>query len=217
MQSHYFLIVGSLDHSIFFSVQPSIEAIIINYLLLDHVAVVLFVHGEVGQLTLHLPVKWEKNKFVEKTNDSKSKWICPGQSANKLHKQFSEKMKEDTLGHIETALLLGAKRSVHDGFQQRNTEVAKSQFLIAFTWGEGSEPKKGGTLDTWGKCIGRKVHIPLQSLESTKTREKDYPDDNDIQSLGTAKPILFSRKRGYSGGDIMCDGPKRSKLETDEQ
>ena len=113
-----------------------------------------------SQLTLHLPAKWETNKYFEKTHASKSSWKSPGQSANELHKQFSKTTGEDTLGHIEFAFAMGAKRSVRDGFQQRNTEVARSQFLIAFTWGEGSEPKKGGTLDTRRKMHWRKsTHI----------------------------------------------------------
>ena len=160
---------------------------------------VLYTLGDVNKLTLHLPARWETNKYFEKVNASKSSWKSPGQSANELHKRFSKAIGEDTLGHIETAFVMGAKRFVYDGFQQRNTEVAKSPFLVAFTWGEGSEPKKGGTLDTWQKCAGRKVHIPLQSLEDTK-------------------PILPRKtERDFSDDDIECDGPKRAKLETGEQ
>ena len=56
----------------------------------------------------------------------------------------------------------------YNGFHARNNYVAKSEYLIAFTWSESGTPKKGsGTYDTWRKCKARKVHIPLTSLVSS--------------------------------------------------
>jgi hypothetical protein len=35
---------------------------------------------------------------------------------------------------------------------------------LAFTWSETASPADGGTLDTWNKCRGTKVHVSLHSL-----------------------------------------------------
>ena len=87
--------------------------------------------------------------------------------ANKLHRTFSEKIGEDTLEQIESVCYIGGKLEVHDGFKKRNDKVATSQYLVAFSWSNKEEaPTKGGTLDTWSKCRGRRVHIPLSSLET---------------------------------------------------
>ena len=155
-----------------------------------------------NRLTLHLPAKWEGSKFVEKEVTSKTGWKSPGQSSNELHKQFSDKIGEDSLGHIEAAITLGAKCNIHDGFQKRNTEVAKSNYLLAFTWDEGSEPKKGGTVDTWKKCFGKKIHICLNSLCVDQHEDKH----------------ILQRKRSYESecDDIECDGPKRPRVEKGE-
>ncbi len=95
----------------------------------------------------------------------------PGRSANKLHKQFSEKIGEDSLDQIRTCVtLLGGKYKVHGGFKERNGAVARdSQYLIAFTWNDDKIPKKSsGTYDTWQKHTGKKIHIPISSLVDAK-------------------------------------------------
>ena len=79
---------------------------------------------------------------------------------------------------------------------------------MAFTWGRGDTPKEGGTLDTWTKCKGVKVHIPLDSLQSdveakcsTQKRKSDFPDLNKAK-LKQAKlmPVvcLHSSGSGYN-------------------
>jgi hypothetical protein len=54
----------------------------------------------------------------------------------------------------------------HHGFHNRNKMVARSDYLIAFTWGESnSEPKEGGAFHTWSCWNSRwKVHIPLSTF-----------------------------------------------------
>ena len=93
--------------------------------------------------------------------------------ANKLHKDFGERIEENTLQQIESCKLIGAKFQVHDGFKKRNDSVALSDYLIAFSWSEGEEPtKKGGTKDTWSKApTGNKLHIPFSSLKNNYTRK----------------------------------------------
>ncbi len=161
----------------------------------DHVAVVLYLHDEVSQLTLHLPASWDKSQYTESKVTSPTGWISAGKSSNKLHKQFSGKIGEDSLSHIESAMTLGATHHIHEGFQRRNTEVAKSPYLVAFTWSDGTEPKKGGSVDTWKKCHSRtKRHISLNTLcvsrQDNGKRKRNF--DNDAE-------------------DVECDGPKRLK------
>ncbi len=127
---------------------------------------------------------------------AKGGWASAGTSSNKLHKQFSDKIGEDTLSHIEIAFTLGASCHTHDGFLTRNTEVAKSQYLVAFTWDDDSEPKKGGTGDTWKKCQGKKKHISLHTLLN----------HGDIK-----------RVRSYNNDDVESDGPKRSKVDQGQE
>jgi hypothetical protein len=53
----------------------------------------------------------------------------------------------------------------YSGFHQRNAVVAQSEVILAFTFGEGPEPKDGGTMDTWKKSKSKKkIHIPCTPL-----------------------------------------------------
>ena len=140
---------------------------------LDHVAVTMYLEEKVSRLTLHMPAEWHSDDANPRFHDNSNNniWNNPGRSANKLHKQFSAKIGEDSLKHLHSAKLMGAKFCKHDGFQARNTAVATaSKYLIAFTWNDGDcPPGKGGTHDTWSKHKGRnKIHIPLGSLLETK-------------------------------------------------
>lgn len=152
---------------------------------LDHVTVMAYLddHEAIGKLTLHLPTLWnqdEKNPHFY-DNDNSNIWKNPGRSANRLHKQFSAKMKQDTLQDIQSAILMGARYHVHDGFKARNTAVARdSKYLIAFTWNEGDTPKEeSGTYDTWNKHSGRKIHVPIGSLLDDK--EQSLKPRTDVE------------------------------------
>ena len=162
----------------------------------DHIAVQLFLLGDIGSLTLHLPCPWDdlKSQFLE--SGSKR---SPGAISNTLHKMFSSVVKEDSLKQINDAVQVGAVTQVHNGFLKRNCSVAMSEYLVAFTWGKGSVPKEGGTLDTWMKCKGRKVHIPLDSLLSdgrkgqgpidsllSDGRKRQVPIDSLLSDVGTS-------------------------------
>lgn len=134
----------------------------------DHIAVMEYLEEKVPELSLHLPTEWSQEssspQFLD--NGNSNIYNNPGRSANKLHRQFSDKMGEDTLKHIQDAVHLGAEFRTYDGFHHRNTGVAReSKYLIAFTWNEGATPKKeSGTFDTWKKHSGTKIHIPISSL-----------------------------------------------------
>lgn len=84
---------------------------------------------------------------------------------------------------------MGAKLICHGGFHARNTLIADSQNLIAFSWSDGDCPTSGGTLDTWTKSTAEyKIHLPLNSLKA-----------NDNDALPATKkrhstPIASKRK-----------------------
>ena len=84
----------------------------------------------------------------------------------------------------------GQHRVVGDAMHRRNSLVAQCQQLIAFTFGgslffsspssssssslfallssPSNQPCAGGTADTWSKCRGTKIHIPLDHLFSPR-------------------------------------------------
>ena len=84
--------------------------------------------------------------------------------ANRYHEYFSKITGINSLMQIQQALQTGASFKVHNGFHERNKHVAMSSKLVAFTWGEGDEPKPGGTLQTWRLCKGQKVHVSYTTL-----------------------------------------------------
>ena len=157
----------------------------------------LFSQEKAAALTLHIPAAWQSTESGGRFEDNgKPSQSNPGKVANKLHKNFSEKINEETLKQIECSRHLGAKLKVHDGFKKRNDIVAKSEYLIAFSWSKGEAPTKGGTLDTWSKCEGKKVHIPLSSLEKHATAKAvTYPEHgcSSAECYTTSEILLSTR------------------------
>ena len=155
---------GNRDRLLYMHMQACINGLF-SFFPIDHIAVVLYLLERVPSLSLHLPAKWVEEPHPHFHEAGGTDWKKnPGKTANAHHRQFSAKIKEDTLQQIQNAIYMGATHKVHDGFMERNSYVALSEYLIAFTWGEGDVPKKGGTHDTWTKCKMRKIHIPLRSL-----------------------------------------------------
>jgi len=134
----------------------------------DHLAVELFNMGHAGELTLHLPAPFDQ-KFVGPANSSAS-------AANFYHTSFSRVLGHHTLSDIERALTNGAVSTVeparpgYGGLFARNLKVAKSDILLAYTFGPGDEPEDGGTRDTWNKHLvdvgagGSRTHITLPTF-----------------------------------------------------
>lgn len=144
----------------------------------DHVAITLFlVHQKEGtQLTLYLPCAFAsvKKGFVD--NGSSDWKINPGKSANKYHLTFQSKTKIASFQEIVDAQDKGATLDTSaPGFHQRNTLIANTPHLLAFTWHDDDEaPKpKSGTMNTWSKCKGTKCHIPLSTLKVLKRKSMD--------------------------------------------
>lgn len=151
----------------------------------------LYLQHKAAALTLHVPAAWETTDKGEKFVDNgKSSQSNPGRVANKLHEVFSEKIEEQTLNQIRCCRHLGAKLQVHDGFKKRNDSVAQSRFLIAFSWSEGEAPKKGGTLDTWNKCTGNTLHIPLSLLKESASKPRYYQEHEHEQDCSFSSEEL---------------------------
>ena len=152
----------------FISVQlVQIFILIYNIVFQDHIAVRLFLEfiDEKINLTLHLPCGWDddKKQFVDNGN---SDWrVNPGRSANRYHRQFGTKSGRNSLNDIHLVLQAGACAKVHSGFHKRNTEIAKTDILLAFSWSSSGFPVDGGTADTWKKSrSSKKIHVNLSNL-----------------------------------------------------
>lgn len=134
----------------------------------DHLAVSLFLFGHAGAITLYLPAPFVNGRFMD--NGFKS----AGGAANYYHKLFSQVIDRNTLGQIDEVINRAWSQNNGTieiscepagpgigGMFARNSKVAKSEQMIAYTFGEGSQPADGGTLDTWNKCTGIKTHVSL--------------------------------------------------------
>ena len=111
---------------------------------MDHLAVLLFKNKVAEKLTLHLPCKWDGNKLYDsgvfdwKTN--------PGGTANFLHRKFQEKIQITSFEHLKNAIENpNCETTVSEGFHARNALMAKSDALIALTFGSKNKVKDGGT------------------------------------------------------------------------
>ena len=133
----------------------------------DHLAVKLFgmYPDEFKGLELYLPCEYDDDRCEFLDNNSSDWRTNPGKLANKLHKQFSQKIDIDSLNEIaeiKEAYPDKVSFDVSKGFHTRNTKIAKSDYLIACTPGK-NEPRDGGTADTWKKCKNIKYHITIKS------------------------------------------------------
>lgn len=140
----------------------------------DHIAVFFFITDanqtskpeQKAELELYLPAELEESGFHDtgvfdwKTN--------PGGTANYYHKIFSQKRWYNSIDELNYAKGLGAKIAVYPGFFERNLEMAKSDYVIALTFGENGV-KDGGTkhmTDNFLKThsADKLIHIPIQTL-----------------------------------------------------
>lgn len=124
---------------------------------------------DLNHLKLYFPCKWVDGSspqfFDNKVNNFK---INPGGTANKYHNNFKKTTGINSLMDIQCSIYLGAEIDTQcHGFHDRNTQVAKCDYLIAFSWGIDS-PTDGGTFDTWKKSKAVKRHVSLHSLVDDK-------------------------------------------------
>ena len=120
----------------------------------DHVAVRLFLDKKVSGLRLFLPAAFEDGSYHD--NGSKDAWENAGGTANHYHKLFQNSTGVNGLSDILIAKAHGAELiPVLKGFHARNALVAKSDFLLACTFGQERMVKEGGTADTVRKYLAR--------------------------------------------------------------
>lgn len=120
----------------------------------DHVAVRLFLDKKVPGLRLFMPAEWEDGSYHD--NGNKDAYENPGGTANYYHKLFQQATNINSLSDILIAKAHGAELiPVLRGFFARNALVAKSDFLLACTFGDGRMVKDGGTADTVRKYLDR--------------------------------------------------------------
>ena len=156
----------------------------------DHVAVDLCLQHKFPGLELHLPCAWVGGQRPQHQDNGVSSWISnPGRLANRCHASFSAAVKHNTLQDIEQAVLAGAVVQEHKGFHARNEIVARSPYLVAFSWAENEGALTGGTRHTWNKCRGTKVHVPLSSLEVVPKRKRMDTSSEPADTPGPVKKI----------------------------
>lgn len=120
----------------------------------DHVAVKLFLQHKAPHLRLYIPCKWDNGSFEDIGVDD---WkLNPGRTLNRYHKAFSNKTLLNSLTEIQIAKGEGAEiLPCKGGFYGRNAMVAKSDFLLAMTYGNKHEVKDGGTAHTVRTYLNR--------------------------------------------------------------
>lgn len=113
----------------------------------DHVAVRLFLDKKAPHLRLYLPCQWDNGTFEDNGSDDHFK--NPGRTLNRYHKAFQTNARINSLSDIQIARSEGAELlPCKGGFFGRNAMVAKSDFLLAMTYGCEHEVKDGGTAHT---------------------------------------------------------------------
>jgi hypothetical protein len=120
----------------------------------DAVAVRLFLDKKVPNLRLFIPAQWEDGKYHD--TGEKDPYKNPGGTANYYHKQFQQNTGINGLSDIQIAQAHGAELyCCKGGFHGRNAMVAKSDFILACTFGNKHIVKEGGTADTIRKYLDR--------------------------------------------------------------
>lgn len=169
----------------------------------DHVAVTLFLWGGFAGLTLHMPCAWRRDTVCFEDNHSCESSRNPGRFANMYHARFETKTGIHSLRQIQESVERGAVLvESYRGFHDRNSAVASSPFLLAFSWDRGDKPESSfGTYDTWKKCKGVRVHVSLRHLmEESLELPRDelslcikelrtYLDPRDIDSIREPKNV----------------------------
>jgi hypothetical protein len=132
--------------------------------LADHLAVTLFNEKFISKLILCLPCEWD-HKNCQFFDTGVFNWKTnPGGTSNFYHKKFSNHFNMNSLKEIDIAINNGAIVDIEKGFFARNSQIACSEYLIAFTSSESDIPNTSGTLSTWNKSKGKKIHIKIPVL-----------------------------------------------------
>jgi hypothetical protein len=128
----------------------------------DHVAVDLFLSGDVDRLELHLPCRFNGAIFYGDSDEART--------ANHYHQAFTARMPpgRSSFSDLREAIMRGATIWQYEveGFKTRNYTVGRVDVVIAQTFGRGSVPADGGTKHCWDNSTAPvKIHIPIGELQ----------------------------------------------------
>jgi len=131
----------------------------------DHIAVHIYLHKDdynlnIISLKLDLPCRFDIDLSKFEDNGNPDWKYNPGKVANYYHDKFNLITNNNSYKDLLQAINLGADIHIHKGFHSRNQYVAKSDYMLAFTFGK-NYPEDGGTKHTWDLCKGKKLHISL--------------------------------------------------------
>ncbi len=176
----------------------------------DHVAVRMFLDKKVPHLRLFLPDLWENGSYHD-TGD-KDPYRNPGGTANYYHGLFQRATGINSLSDIQIAKAEGAdlidrnRQGKPLGFHARNALVAKSDFILACTFGDKHMLKDGGTADTIRKYLERvrKEGIFDKSFHYDLTTKQIYegaqaPPDNTKEK---EEMVKLAKRLGIKGKPI---------------
>jgi DNA helicase-2/ATP-dependent DNA helicase PcrA len=135
----------------------------------DHLAVRLYLDGDVQGLHLYLPAPLQNGAFLGEDRNSS------GSAANYYHGLFKRITGEDGLAQLAEAIDRGAVVSYepatpgYGAMKTRNAKVAATcNAVIAYTFSDNDEPADGGTKHTWDLVSNDvcKVHVDMGALMS---------------------------------------------------
>ena len=136
----------------------------------DHLAVQLFLDGSASELTLHLPAPLGNDGYFQGGKGT------AGGVANYYHSKFSLiagiNSRQDILIAAQEPGCHGSVQPIMNGYGSlfaRNKLIVEeldpaTDRMLAFTFGEGSEPADGGTKNTWDMFHGNKHHITIPEI-----------------------------------------------------
>jgi len=117
----------------------------------DHSCVKLFLDKKVPRLRLFLPTEFDRGSF--KDIGVKDPTLNPGGTMNYYHKKFQVATHINSLSQIQIARVEGAELiPIAGGLYARNAMVARSDFLLAITFGNGSQVKANSGSAHCVKC-----------------------------------------------------------------
>jgi hypothetical protein len=131
----------------------------------DHIAVHLYLYKDkydlnIISLRLDLPCKFDMDLLKFEDNGNSDWKNNPGKVANYYHDKFNIVTNNNSYDELYKVINLKAEIYIHKGFFSRNQYVAKSDYMLAFTFGK-DYPEDGGTKHTWDLCKGKKFHLSL--------------------------------------------------------
>ena len=131
----------------------------------DHIAVHIYLYKDTYNLNiiglrLDLPCKFDMSTCKFEDTDNSDWKANPEKVSNYYHDKFNNVTNDNSYDELCKVINMEAEIHIHKEFHSRNQYVAKSDYMLAFTFGKNC-PEDGGTKHTWDLCKGKKFHISL--------------------------------------------------------